>query len=216
VTSNPRRGALLTAAATLALMLTACSSDDPSGGSASSSSSSTAPETSAAPVADGPFGAGCSAVPAEGEGSLAGMADDPVATAAGNNPVLTALAQAVTAAQLAESLNSQQNITVLAPTNAALEAVPADQMRALMADSAQLTAVLLHHVVQGRLTPEQLAGTHTTLNNDQVTIEGSGQSFTVAGSGTLTQADASVICGNVPMANATVYLIDQLLAPAAQ
>ena len=55
-----------------------------------------------------------------------------------------------------------------------------------MADNAQLTSVLLHHVIQGRLTPDQLAGTHTTLNNDEVTIEGSGDSFTVAGEGTVT------------------------------
>ena len=43
------------------------------------------------PASDEPFGAGCSAVPAEGEGSFAGMTDDPVATAASNNPALSTL-----------------------------------------------------------------------------------------------------------------------------
>jgi uncharacterized surface protein with fasciclin (FAS1) repeats len=202
----------------LALTLTACGADarSDSGASSSSSSSSSAPQSSAAPVADGPFGPACSAVPADGEGSFAGMADDPVATAVGNNPVLSTLARAVIAANLAESLNDQQNITVLAPANPAFEAVPADQLQALLADSAQLTAVLTHHVIQGRLTPEDLAGTHTTLNNDEITIEGSGQAFTVAGEGTLTRTGASVICGSVQTANATVYLIDQVLAPPAQ
>lgn len=210
-----RRG--LVAAATLALTLPACSSDEGSDGDAASSSTSSsapAPETTTAPAVDGPFGPACSALPAEGEGSVAGMADDPIATAAANNPSLTSLVQAVTAARLGESLNAQQNITVLAPANAAFEALPPEELQALLADSPRLTSALTHHVIQGRLTPEDLAGTHTTLNNDEVTVEGSGTSFTVAG--TLTGTDAAVICGNLPTANATVYLIDQVLAPPAQ
>ena len=75
--------------------------------------------------------------------------------------------------------------------------------------------MLTHHVIAGRLTPEQLAGTHTTLNNDEVTIEGEGEMFTIAGEGTVTSTEATVICGNVQTANATVYIIDQVLAPAA-
>jgi uncharacterized surface protein with fasciclin (FAS1) repeats len=75
--------------------------------------------------------------------------------------------------------------------------------------------VLTHHVIAGRLAPEQLAGTHTTLNNDQVTVEGEGEMFTVAAEGTVTQTEATVICGNVQTANATVYIIDQVLAPPA-
>ena len=149
------------------------------------------------------------------EGTLEGMTDDPVGTAASNNPVLTTLTQAVTAANLVDSLNGQQDITVLAPANPAFEAVPADALQALLADSAQLTAVLTHHVIAGRLTPEQLAGTHTTLNNDEVTIEGEAEMFTIAGEGTVTSTEATVICGNVQTANATVYIIDQVLAPPA-
>lgn len=197
--------------------LAACGSDDPSGSTAAntSSSPSSAAQSSAAPPADRPFGPACSGVPAEGEGSIAGMADDPVATAASNNPGLSTLVQAVTAATLVDSLNNQPEITVLAPSNAAFAAVPADALQALMADNARLTSTLLHHVIAGRLTPEQLAGTHTTLNNDEVTIEGDGETFTVAGEGTATQTEATVICGNLQTANATVYIIDQVLAPPA-
>jgi uncharacterized surface protein with fasciclin (FAS1) repeats len=212
------RTVLLTAVSTLAVTLSACGSDDASGSSASGSSSSTssAPESSAMPVSsDEPFGAGCSAVPADGEGSFTGMTDDPVATAASNNPALSTLVQAVTAANLGDTLNTTDDITVLAPANPAFEAVPADALNALLADTAALTTVLTHHVIPGRLTPEQLAGTHTTLNNDEVTIEGSGENFTIAGEGTVVGTDATVICGNVQTANATVYIIDQVLKPAA-
>ena len=210
------RALLLVAATGLGLVLSACSGDDaaegeaaPTGGAASTA------ETSAAPVSDEPFGPGCALLPAEGEGSLAGVADDPLITAATNSQILSALVQAVAAASLTESLNGQQNITVLAPANAAFEAVPADVRDPLMADVPRLTAVLTHHVIQGRLTPADLAGTHTTLSNDQVTVEGSGEGFSVSPDQTLTGgAPASVICGNVTTANATVYILDQVLVPS--
>jgi uncharacterized surface protein with fasciclin (FAS1) repeats len=214
------RGVLMTAVSTLAITLSACGSDDSAGSSASadtgssSSESSEATESSAMPATDEPFGAGCSAVPTEGEGSFTGMTDDPVATAASNNPALSTLVQAVTAANLGDTLNTTDDITVLAPANPAFEAVPADALNALLADTAALTTVLTHHVIPGRLTPEELAGTHTTLNNDEVTIEGSGEDFTIAMDGTVVGMEATVICGNVQTANATVYIIDQVLKPA--
>jgi uncharacterized surface protein with fasciclin (FAS1) repeats len=210
-----RRGVLATAVAGLALALTACGSDAPS--ATATSSSSTASESAASTpsaAADAPFGPGCAAVPASGPGSFADMAQAPVATAASGNPALKSFVQALTAANLMDPLNTTPELTVLAPADPAFAAVPADQLQALMADSPRLTATLLHHVIQGRLTPDQLAGQHTTLNNDELTIEGSGQSFTIAGEGTLSGTGASVICGNVRTANATVYVIDQVLKPA--
>ncbi len=217
-TSLLRRGLLLGAAGALTVALGACGSDERADSTAAdtSSSSSSAMEPSAAPVSDEPFGAGCSAVPADGEGSFAGMSDDPVATAASNNPALSTLVQAVTAANLVDTLNSAQDITVLAPANPAFEAIPADALNAVLADVPQLTTVLTHHVIPGRLAPDQLAGTHTTLNNDQVTIEGSDENFTLAADQTVVgQQQAGVICGNVQTANATVYIIDQVLKPTA-
>ena len=214
------RGVLMTAVSTLAITLSACGSDDSADSSASadtssSAESSEATESSAMPASDEPFGAGCSAVPTEGEGSFTGMTDDPVATAASNNPALSTLVQAVTAANLGDTLNTTDDITVLAPANPAFEAVPADALNGLLADTPALTTVLTHHVIPGRLTPEELAGTHKTLNNDEVTIEGEGENFSIAMDGTVVGMEASVICGNVQTANATVYIIDQVLKPAA-
>ncbi|NEM06718.1 fasciclin domain-containing protein [Geodermatophilus normandii] len=223
--STLTRGILLASASTLAVTLSACGSEETSAASDSSapdSSSSSASEDSssmdssspmAEPASDEPFGAGCTAVPADGEGSFSGMTDDPVATAASNNPVLSTLVQAVTAANLVDTLNTTDDITVIAPANPAFEAIPADQLQAVLADQATLTQILTHHVIPGRLSPDQLAGTHTTVAGDEVTIEGSGEDFTVAQ--TVTGTPASVICGNVQTANATVYIVDQVLAPAA-
>lgn len=168
------------------------------------------PSMAASPaMMDGPFGAACSAVPASGAGSFEGMATDPVATAASNNPVLSTLVTAVTEAGLGDTLNSAEDITVFAPTNDAFAAVPTETMDAAMADpTGLLTTVLTYHVVPGRLTPDQLAGTHETLQGATLEVTGSGESFTVNGS-------SMVVCGNVQTANATVYIIDGVLLPPA-
>ena len=213
--SSPRAVAALVAG--LAVALGGCSGDSGSPSAASSGApSSTAAPTTTSAVPTGPFGAACSGVPPSGPGSFADMAAAPVATAASRNPQLHALVSAVGAAKLGDSLNSQQEVTVLAPINAAFEAIPAPDRQALMSDSPRLTALIAHHVIQGRLTPDRLVGTHTTLNNDEVTIEGSGSAFTVPAAATVTkQKPATVVCGNVQTANAIVYFIDQVLAPPA-
>ena len=104
----------------LALLGAACSSNDRHLGSQTAAPSTTA----ASMTASGPFGAACSAVPASGAGSLEALAQDPVATAASNTPQLSTLVTAVTKADLVNTLNSAQGITVFAPTNDAFAAVP--------------------------------------------------------------------------------------------
>ncbi len=176
---------------------------------AASPMASAAPSASTAMMEGTTFGAACSAVPATGAGSFQGMATAPVATAASNNPVLSTLVTAVTAAKLGDTLNTAKDITVFAPTNDAFAAMDKATLDAAMGDPAGLlSTVLTYHVVQGRLTPEMLAGTHKTLNGADLTVEGSGQDFTVNGK-------AMVVCGNVQTANATVYIIDGVLLPPA-
>ena len=202
-------------ALTASMSLAACGSED-DGASASddttssstpmeSESSSEAPMESEAPMTDGPFGPACAEVPTSGPGSVEGMADDPVATAASNNPLLKTLVAAVTAADLVDTLNSAEDITVFAPTDEAFAKIPEKDLNALLQDKKALTAVLTHHVVPGRLTPEDVAGEHETLNKDMITVEGSGEEFTAEG--------ANVVCGNVQVANANVYLIDSVMMP---
>ncbi|GAA1966142.1 hypothetical protein GCM10009838_24760 [Catenulispora subtropica] len=160
-----------------------------------------------ASAASAPFGAACSAVPTSGPGSFNGMATAPVATAASNNPVLSTLVTAVKTAGLVDTLNTAQGVTVFAPTNDAFAKIPADTLKAVLADKAKLTKILTYHVVSGKLSPDQLAGTHTTLEGGTLNVTGSGQSFQVNG--------ANVVCGNVQTANATVYIVDTVLMPPA-
>lgn len=194
----------------LGLSLAACSAAEDTTAGTSSSSSSTpdaSESTDTNMTAVAPFGPGCSAVPADGAGSFDGMAQEPVATAASANPLLSTLVTAVGEAKLGDTLNSAEDITVFAPTNDAFEAMDQATLKTALGDpEGLLTQVLTYHVVEGKLAPEELAGTHTTLQGSDLTVEGSGEDFTVDG-------NAAVICGNVQTANATVYIIDQVLAP---
>ncbi|MFI0879641.1 beta-Ig-H3/fasciclin [Streptomyces sp. CS149] len=165
-----------------------------------------APQAQAEAPAD-PYGPACSSVPKEGAGSLEGMAKDPVATAASNNPELSTLVDAVKQADLVDTLNNAENITVFAPTNAAFEKIPQADLEALLNDKDQLTKVLTYHVVGEKVTTQQMEdGTFKTLEGSDLTTKGSGTEFTVNDS-------SKIVCGDVPTANATVNLVDTVLMP---
>ncbi|CAA9295409.1 MAG: putative lipoprotein [uncultured Friedmanniella sp.] len=177
--------------------------------SASASGSASASASESAGMGNEPFGAACSAVPESGKGSFDGMSSDPVATAASNNPLLSTLVTAVKAAGLVDTLNNAEDITVFAPTNDAFKDMDQATLKKALADKKLLTSVLTGHVVAGKLGPADLAGEHQTLNKDaKITVEGSGEEFTVNG-------EAMVLCGNVQTKNATVYIIDNVLLPAS-
>jgi uncharacterized surface protein with fasciclin (FAS1) repeats len=203
--------------------LTACSGADdaaPAAAATGSTPGTTAAAPPGAPAATeaapgGLVGPGCAMFPADGPGSPAALATTPVAGAVGTNPQLSTLTAAVLAANLVTAVDSREDITVLAPSDAAFDALGVDALPALLADVPRLTTVLTHHVIAGRLTPDQLPGVHRTLDGDTVTIAGPASAPTVAPEQTVAgTAPATVVCGDVPTANATVYVIDQVLAPA--
>ena len=140
---SPRR-LLVGTLAGLALLAAGCSGDG--GDPAPPAPSATQPPAAAAGTS---FGPACSAVPASGAGSFMGMAQDPVATAASNNPVLSSLVGAVKEAGLVDTLNSADGITVFAPTNDAFSALPKATMDAAMADP-RGTAHDRAHLPRGR------------------------------------------------------------------
>ena len=201
----------LAAAAVCAVSLSACGGEDSSGSGGGSEAA--APMASSAPAGMSGdtmtrFGAGCAAVPADASdpGSFQAMVKVPVATAASGNPLLTTLVAAVKKAGLVDSLNSADGITVFAPTDDAFAKIPKADLAKVLADKKTLTSILTYHVVPQRLAPADLAGTHKTLQGDPLTVSGSGEMFQVAGK-------ASVVCGNVQTANATVYIVDSVLMP---
>jgi uncharacterized surface protein with fasciclin (FAS1) repeats len=208
-----RRAGIAAVVVSLPLALAACGSSSSSSTPAAAATSPSAASDSMSPTTDAMdpsaqvFGTACAAVPKDGAGSFTGMATDPVATAASHNPVLTTLVTAVAKAGLVDSLNTADGITVFAPINDAFAKLPKATLDKALGDpTGLLTTVLTYHVVAGKLTPEQLPGMHKTLQGETIDVTGTGTDFTVNGS-------AHVVCGNVPTANATVYLIDCVLLP---
>jgi uncharacterized surface protein with fasciclin (FAS1) repeats len=146
-----------------------------------------------------------------GPGSVTGMAQDPVAVAASNNPLLTTLTKAVSGqlnpkVNLVDTLNGGQ-FTVFAPTDAAFAKIDPATIEKLKTDDALLSKILTYHVVPGQASPEQVVGTHKTVQGGTVSVTGEGTNLKVN--------NASVVCGGVQTANATVYMIDTVLMPPA-
>jgi uncharacterized surface protein with fasciclin (FAS1) repeats len=203
---------VVTAVASLSLFLAACGSEE---------EPPPAEETSEAPAAEADpattlVGPGCGdyaeAVP-DGAGSVEGMAQDPVATAASNNPLLKTLTAAVSGklnpdVNLVDTLNGGE-FTVFAPVDDAFGKLPKKTVETLgTPEGAEtLTSVLTYHVIAGQLAPDEVAGTHKTVQGADVAVEGEGDALTVG------EDSAKVICGGVTTANATVYLIDSVLMP---
>lgn len=207
-TALRRTGAGLAALA-LTVGLAACSSEDDSSAEDTGTSSSTSTETETeteATAGDQVFGPACDAVPTSGAGSFDGMVQDPVATAASNNPLLGTLVTAVGEAGLVDTLNDAEALTVFAPTDDAFGAIPEDTLNAVLADKDTLTSILTYHVVGGQLDPEAVVGKQETLQGGTVNVKGDTDGMTVNG--------ANILCGNIPTANATVYVIDTVLMPS--
>jgi len=168
--------------------------------------------TAVASPATNLVGQGCTAYAQQvptGPGSVAGMAGEPVAVAASNNPMLTTLTSA-----LSGKLNPQVNLvdtldngqfTVFAPTDQAFSKLDPATLDSLKTDGPLLNKILTYHVVPGQLSPAQVAGTHNTVQGGPLTATGSGNNLWVN--------NASVVCGGVQTANATVYMIDTVLMP---
>lgn len=215
-----RRGATV-AIATIALSATlaACGNDDDSssasggsgGGDTKSSTSGDAMTGAGAQT----FGDGCSQVPTSGAGSFDGMVNDPVATAASNNPLLKTLVAAVGSIDgLGDTLNGAEALTVFAPYDGAFAEIPKKDLNSLVKGGMQdgqdstLYKILAHHVLGENDDPDAVTGDHDTLAGDSLTIKGDPESGMTVSDGTVT---ANVLCGNIPTANATVYVIDKVL-----
>ena len=224
-TTSLRKSLALASVASLAMFTAACGSSettDTASDSASSAESteSTQPDTESSmdPAMANLAGPGCDdyakAVP-DGDGSISGMAQDPVATAASNNPLLKTLTATVTGqfnekVDLVDTLNGGE-FTVFAPVDSAFAKIDKKTLATLAtpAGAETLQTVLTYHVVPGQMTPEELSGKYKTAEGESLTVSGSPDSLQVNGD------QASVICGGVQTANATVYLIDSVLMPAS-
>ncbi|MFB6273360.1 MAG: fasciclin domain-containing protein [Salinibacter sp.] len=125
---------------------------------------------------------------------------------------LNTLVKALKAADLAGALKGEGPFTVFAPTDAAFEALPDGQLKALLKpeNKAQLQSILKYHVVRG-----------TAMASDVVkmkgaeSLEGRSVQFQVK-DGTVRlmgQNTATVVQADVEAANGVIHVIDTVLLP---
>ncbi|HEY5661225.1 MAG TPA: fasciclin domain-containing protein [Gaiellaceae bacterium] len=117
------------------------------------------------------------------------------------------LASLLTKAGLAGTLQGKGPFTVFAPTDAAFAKVPKATLASLAKNKAKLRAVLLYHVVKGKVTAAQAMKLHSakTLNGKSVSIRVKGGKVIVGG--------ATVVKANVNTSNGVIHVINKVLIP---
>ncbi len=126
------------------------------------------------------------------------------ATAAGS---YTQLLAALEAAGLTETLTAPGPFTVFAPSDDAFAALPAGALDALMADPAQLAAVLKYHVVAGGILAANIAD-----GMNAASLEGKPLTFTLK-DGAIYVNDAQIVAPDLVTNNGVIHGIDQVLLP---
>jgi uncharacterized surface protein with fasciclin (FAS1) repeats len=118
------------------------------------------------------------------------------------------LASLLKQAGLARTLQGKGPFTVFAPTDAAFAKVPKSTLSALAKDRAKLRAVLLYHVVTGKVTAAQVVKLRSarTLNGQRVAIRVSGGKVKVGG--------ALVTLPDVMASNGVIHVINRVLIPS--
>jgi uncharacterized surface protein with fasciclin (FAS1) repeats len=98
---------------------------------------------------------------------------------------------------------------VFAPTDAAFAALPAGTVESLLepANRGQLEAILLAHVVSGRLTAEDVVG-----RSEIVTLGGRSLPVVVE-NGVVTVGGAAVVQTDVSASNGVIHAIGSVIVP---
>jgi uncharacterized surface protein with fasciclin (FAS1) repeats len=126
------------------------------------------------------------------------------AIAAGQFKTLASLLQK---AGLAATLEGKGPFTVFAPTDAAFAKVPKATLAALAKNKAKLRAVLLYHVVSGKVTAAQAMKLHSAK-----TLEGKSLAIHVS-DGRVLVGGATVIKADVIASNGVIHVINKVLIP---
>jgi len=145
-------------------------------------------------------------IPAKGQGSMGQIGTERAITAASRNPQLSVFTAAVRTAGLDKTLNSGHASTLMVPVNSAFASLTGTQIVHLH-NSGDLLKIVRYHALQARVSPQQFASgaRPVTLLGKHLTLSKSGSVYKVNG--------ATVLCGNIKTANATVYIVSKVLLP---
>lgn len=140
------------------------------------------------------------------------LAEIVVAQASAEEAEFTLLLRAVERAGLVEALSGDDVYTVFAPTDGAFEAAGFNADAIDSTDPATLQAVLLYHVVEGRVFSANLTdGDVTTLQGGNVTINTADLSLTDEREGS---ANLNAEMLDILATNGVIHVIDAVILPA--
>lgn len=128
------------------------------------------------------------------------------AVAAGS---FSTLATALTQAGLIDTLKGEGPFTVFAPTDAAFEKIPADQLQAILADKQLLTDILTYHVVAGKVKAKDVVKIDSATS-----LQGS--EITVSSDDGVRVNNANVVKTDIMASNGVIHVIDTVLVPATE
>ncbi len=121
----------------------------------------------------------------------------------------TTLVALVKKAGLAGALSGKGPLTVFAPTDAAFAKLPKATLDALGKDLAQLKAVLLYHVVSGKV-----AAADVVKLTSAKTLQGASVKISVKG-GKVFVDKAQVVTADVMASNGVIHVINSIILPPA-
>jgi uncharacterized surface protein with fasciclin (FAS1) repeats len=120
------------------------------------------------------------------------------------------LAAALKAADLVGALKGEGPFTVFAPTDEAFAKLPAGTLENLLKPESKdtLKAILLYHVVAGKIMANDIgsSATPSTLEGTTISVKADAKGVTVNG--------ANVIKADVIASNGVIHVIDQVILPA--
>ena len=145
-------------------------------------------------------------IPNSGHGSASSMSTQQAITAASTNPQLSDFIAAVRSAGLDKTLNARHAYTLMVPANSAFAALSKTQISHLK-NPGDLLSVVRYQALKAPISPRQFdsGARPATLQGKPVRLSRSGAGYKVNG--------ATVLCGNIKTANATIYIVSKVLLP---
>ena len=183
-------------------LLAGCGSDDDN----TTPSQDTASAADASAGTDGTTGGDTSATSDATTDAGGGLGNIVEIAAAAEN--LTKVVIAINAAGVGDTLKGDGPFTVFAPTDDAFDKIPADNLNALLADTEKLKAVLLSHVIAGKVMAADVKAGKVKMASDtelEITVDGD---KVMIGGATVTKTD-------IEASNGVIHLIDTVILPKA-
>ena len=149
------------------------------------------------------------------------MEANSIAAKAMGNSDLSTLVSALQAADLAQTLKSEGEYTVFAPTNEAFNKVPKATLDNLMKpeNKEQLQGLLKYHVLQGKMNAADVLAKIKEANNklDVTTLNGEVLTLSEKGGKVMIKDAkgnmATVTSADMDASNGVVHVIDKVLMP---